>query len=203
MSAALNPLWDLRRLFSRLHSWLTMSRQLSLSGSVQHFFASYALLSRFRRFARTVCDFSLSSMCSDLRSIWPPKASHVLFRLVLPSPSSRQSDAPWTSTVTPMQTLFLERPLIVLPSALRRRSSESSGHYVSSSHILSKRVAPSWQGAITPKSFAVHYAGVSKERWWPQAHAASLLLLKDLRQEHGPLRDREDASSRRVCRSQT
>ena len=46
MSAALKPLWDLRRLFSRLHSWLTMSRQLSLSGSVQHFFASYALLSR-------------------------------------------------------------------------------------------------------------------------------------------------------------
>lgn len=128
---------------------------------------------------------------------------HVLFRLVLPSPSSRQSDAPWTSTVTPMQTLFLERPHIVLPSALRRRSSGSSGHYVSSSHILSERVAPSWQSAITPKSFAVHYAGVSKERWWFQAHAASLLLLKDLRQEHGPLRDGEDASSRRACRSQT
>jgi hypothetical protein len=87
----------------------------------------------------TACDFSLSSMCSDLRSIWPPKASHVLFRLVLPSPSSRQSDAPWTSTATPMQTLFLERPLIVLPSALRMWSSGSSGHYVSSSHILSER----------------------------------------------------------------
>ena len=47
--------------------------------------------------------------------------------------------SPWTSTATPMQTLFLERPHIVLPSALRRRPSGSSGHYVSSSHILSKR----------------------------------------------------------------
>ena len=85
--------------------------------------------------------------------------------------------SPWTSTATPMQTLFLERPHIVLPSALRMWSSGSSGHYVSSSHILSKRVAPSWQSAITPKSFAVHYTGVSKERWWSWAHAASLFEL--------------------------
>ncbi|MFC2647636.1 MAG: hypothetical protein ACFNZW_06695, partial [Coriobacteriaceae bacterium] len=120
---------------------------------------------------------------------------------------SRQSDVSWTSTATPMQALFLERPHIVLPSALRRRSSGSSGHYVSSNHILSKRVAPSWQSAITPKSFAVHYAGVSKERWWSWAHAASLLLLKDLRQEHGPFRDgemprvEERAGRRRECPS--
>ncbi len=42
--------------------------------------------------------------------MWLPKASRVLFPLVLPGPSSRQSDAPWMSSAMPMQALFLERP---------------------------------------------------------------------------------------------
>ena len=89
MSAALNPLWDLRNFLSRLHSWLAIFRGLSLSGSMQHLFASYASLSRSRRSARTLRDFSLSCTSSEPRYMWLQKASHVVFLLVLPGPSSR------------------------------------------------------------------------------------------------------------------
>ena len=99
MSAAPDPLRDLRSFLSRLHSWLAMFRGLSLSGCMQHLFASHAPLSRSRRPARTLCGFPLSCTGPEPRSMWLPKASRVLFPLVLPGPSSRQSDAPWMSTV--------------------------------------------------------------------------------------------------------
>lgn len=81
--------------------------------------------------------------------------------LVLPSPSSANTDAPLPSQPMPMQCFPLEKPPGTLePSGILGWSASGSGYIISSISTRPARAAPSCTPSSTASSLASQYGGV-------------------------------------------